>query len=108
MGFIRDDSTADDYEMLWEYGNDSGAGFDIFGSIKNTGANSMTVRLTVVDMFANTDQNMTPVVGGDMWDFRGVVTAMFGSVMSMASFTIEIKSTLAGLSTTYSARIPSP
>lgn len=108
MGFIKDDSTADEYETLWEYGNDSGAGFDFFGSIKNSGANSMTVRLTVGDIFGNTDQNATPVLAGDMWDFRSVVTGMFGSAMPMARFSIEIKSTVAGLPTTYQGRIPLP
>lgn len=108
MGLILDGTTESDYVHLWDFGNDSGAGFDCFGSIKNTGLNSMTVRLTATTIFGATDTTTTAVLGGAVWDFKNVVEGLLGAGVPMGYVSVEVKSTLAISPTTYSARIPSP
>jgi hypothetical protein len=75
------------------------------GTLKNTGAQGLTVRETGVDAFGNTDSTETPVAAGDsvMLD----PTQNFGSTAfpPYTQYTVEVKSTTPGSPTTYSVRL---
>jgi len=73
------------------------------GSIKNTGANSLTVRRTVTDGYGVADfQEDTVLAGASLtWPMD---TAIGTALPSYVSFTVSVRSTTAGLPTTFDLR----
>ena len=76
------------------------------GSIKNTGANSLTIRRTATDEFGVTDFQEDVVLSGASasWNFD---VALGTALPPYRSFTLSIQSTNPGSPTTYSVRAAS-
>ncbi len=101
-GFRRADVTAgattDVLVTVFTHTNDKGlAGA---GAIKNTGANSLTVRRTVTDAFGVSDFQEDPVLSGATltWPMDSAIGA---AVPSYTIFTVSVKSTVVATPTTY-------
>jgi hypothetical protein len=73
------------------------------GSIKNTGANSLTVRRTVTDGYGVTDFQEDTVLAGAILTWP-MDTAIGTALPSYVSFTVSVRSTTAGLPTTFDLR----
>jgi len=73
------------------------------GSIKNTGANSLTVRRTVTDGYGVTDFQEDTVLSGAVLTWP-MDTAIGTALPSYVSFTVSVRSTTAGLPTTFDLR----
>jgi hypothetical protein len=94
-------ATVDALTAVFTHQNDKGlAGA---GSIKNTGANSLTVRRTVTDGYAVTDFQEDVVLAGATftWPMDGAIGT---ALPSYVSFTISVKSTTPGSPTTFDLR----
>jgi len=73
------------------------------GSIKNTGANSLTVRRTATDGYATTDFQEDVVLAGATaaWPMDAAIGT---ALAAFVAFTVSVKSTTPGLPTTYDLR----
>jgi hypothetical protein len=77
-------------------------GLKFVGGIKNTGVtNSMTVKITVTDMFGTTDSQSFVVNSLVKLNFDSLISAITTAQPPYCSILIEVQSTVAGLSTTY-------
>ena len=73
------------------------------GSIKNTGANSLTVRRTGTDGYATTDFQEDVVISGATFAWP-MDTALGTALSAFVTFTVSVKSTTPGSPTTYDLR----
>lgn len=104
-GFKRHDrtgvATVDALTAVFTHQNDKGlAGA---GSIKNTGANSLTVRRTVTDGYGTTAFQEDPVLPGASMTWP-MDTAIGTALPAYMVFTVSVRSTVPGSPTTYSLR----
>ena len=94
-------ATVDAYADVFTHENDKGLIGS--GAIKNTGANSLTVRRTVTDGFGTTaNQEDVVLAGGTLaWPMDAPIGTAVGAFVS---FTVAVKSTTPGSPTTYDLR----
>jgi hypothetical protein len=98
---ITGGATVDALTAVFTHLNDKGlAGA---GSIKNTGANSLTVRRTVTDGYGVTDFQEDVVLAGASMQWP-MDTAIGTAFAAYVSFTVSVKSTTPGSPTTYDLR----
>jgi len=98
---ITGGATVDALTAVFTHVNDKGlAGA---GSLKNTGANDLTVRRTVTDGYGTTDFQEDVVLSGAsiQWPMDTAIGTAFSAYVS---FTISVKSTTPGSPTTYDLR----
>jgi hypothetical protein len=98
---INGQATVDALTAVFTHTNDKGlAGA---GSIKNTGANDLTVRRTVTDGYAVTDFQEDNVPAGAVFTWP-MDTAIATALPAYVSFTISVRSTTPGSPTTFDLR----
>jgi hypothetical protein len=82
--------------------NGGGDGLTYFGSVRNTGANSLTLSIVVTDYFGASD-TLAPAIAAAGFQKFDTVSFSFGSNTHppFQRITVSIRSTTAGQATTY-------
>lgn len=77
-----------------------------FGAIKNAGGlNLISVKLTVRNVFSDTEQSTTSVIlPGHTWNFESITASIASQSPPYQNVKIEVKSTVSGLHSDYSLR----
>lgn len=91
----EDDGTStNNYVIVYEEAQDTGT--YMVGALKNSGPNSITVKLTTKDTFRGVEQAVeSTVAAGTTWD---IASALVNPARPYCLYRIEVKSTLADLS----------
>ena len=109
MSIVRNATTSNDYEELYDYDDSEGAGFHPSGIIKKAGTNSMTARISLTSVFrGNEQQGAFEILGGTSFEFECMVNPPVLVEVPIGRIRIEVKSTLSDLHTNYQARVIFP